>query len=381
LTLSVKAEGAFSYYRAITVDHAKVPSTQSNFPVLVATTTADLATTGNGGDVTDAQGDDIGFYTNTDCSTGKMDWEVELYTATTGRVVYWVRVASLASGTDTVFYMCYANSAITTDQSNKTGVWNSDYKGVWHLPNGTSLTALDSTSGGYNGTITNATVSAGAIDGGATFNGSNATISFGDVNEIESITRMTVCVWLKPSDVTSTYQHFISKTSDDATTGWSFQTSGPYFNSGAALMIVYGTGTGASVDYTTADYLANGVWIYACAVFDGTLTGDANRAKIYTNGVQRSLTHFSGGASVPNTLNSNAVNLELANPVGTGDSWYYGVADEPRVTASALTADWIAAEYSNQSNPDAFFSCGAETSVGGGSPAPAPTYRRVIITE
>jgi hypothetical protein len=69
--------------------------------------------------------------------------------------------------------MFYGNSSITTDQSNPTAVWDVNFKGVWHLPNGTILSANDSTSNGNNGTINGATATTGEIAGGASFNGSN----------------------------------------------------------------------------------------------------------------------------------------------------------------------------------------------------------------
>src|SRR5579864_3505140 len=52
----------YSYSRAITIDHTKVPNTdQSNFPVLISGTYSYLATTGNGGKVMNANGYDIIF--------------------------------------------------------------------------------------------------------------------------------------------------------------------------------------------------------------------------------------------------------------------------------------------------------------------------------
>src|SRR3990167_8867533 len=75
----VKAFGnGFLYSRSITIESDLVPSTQTDFPVLISGTydgtggTADLRTVGNGGKVENASGYDVGFYTNSDCSTGKM---------------------------------------------------------------------------------------------------------------------------------------------------------------------------------------------------------------------------------------------------------------------------------------------------------------------
>jgi uncharacterized protein YxeA len=53
---------AFSYYRSITVNSAQVPSTQTNFPMLVSGTYSYLAQTPTG-KVQNANGYDVGFYT------------------------------------------------------------------------------------------------------------------------------------------------------------------------------------------------------------------------------------------------------------------------------------------------------------------------------
>jgi len=79
----------------------------------------------------------------------------------------------VSHSSDTVFYMFYGNSSVTTDQSNKTGVWDSSFKGVWHLPNGSTLSASDSTSNGNNGTNHGASAATGKIDGSASFNGTS----------------------------------------------------------------------------------------------------------------------------------------------------------------------------------------------------------------
>jgi hypothetical protein len=102
---------------------------------------------------------------------------VETYDASTGAVNYWVKVPTVSHTSDTVIYMCYGNSSITADQSNKTAVWDANFKGVWHLPNGSSLSTNDSTAGGSNGTNNSATAVSGKIEGGAGFDGSSQYIS------------------------------------------------------------------------------------------------------------------------------------------------------------------------------------------------------------
>src|SRR5208282_6682714 len=52
----------YTYQRTITINYSQVPNTnQTNFPVLISGTYSYLATTGNGGNVTNANGYDIIF--------------------------------------------------------------------------------------------------------------------------------------------------------------------------------------------------------------------------------------------------------------------------------------------------------------------------------
>src|SRR5262249_18698205 len=89
--------------RSITIDHTKVPSTQSNFTVLVSVTDPTLKTVANGGHVANPNGYDIGFYADSGGTT-KLKWEVEKYNGTTGNLIAWVKIPSVSSSTDTVFY-------------------------------------------------------------------------------------------------------------------------------------------------------------------------------------------------------------------------------------------------------------------------------------
>ena len=100
----------------------------------------------------------------------KLNHELERWDGSTGTVVAWVKVPVLSSTTDTVIYMWYGNSWVTTSQENKTGVWDANYKGVWHLKDATGANVADSTSNGNTGTPTNSPAqTASNIDGGSEF--------------------------------------------------------------------------------------------------------------------------------------------------------------------------------------------------------------------
>src|SRR5712671_3592677 len=169
-TISSSGSGAYTYRRSITIDHTKVPNTdQSNYPLLISGTYSYLATVANGGNLQNSNGYDVIFTSDTGCAT-QLNHEVESYNAATGAVNYWVKVPTVSHTTDTSIYMCYGNSSITNDQSNKNAVWDANYKGVWHLGNGNSLNVTDSTNN-LNGTNQGATAVNGKVGGAASFDG------------------------------------------------------------------------------------------------------------------------------------------------------------------------------------------------------------------
>src|SRR5207237_9106810 len=144
--------------RSMTIDHTKVPSTQSNFTVLISVTDPALKTVANGGHVANANGYDIGFYADF-VGTIKLKWEVEKYDGTTGNLIAWVKIPSVSSSSNTVFYLIYGDSSINTNQSDPPNTWDSNFKGVWHMADSAANTTIkESTVTGANRT-NNATTS------------------------------------------------------------------------------------------------------------------------------------------------------------------------------------------------------------------------------
>src|SRR6266478_2308940 len=116
-SLTTRRQGGTRIFsRSLTIDHTQVPSTQTNFPVLVNFTNSAFATIANGGHVSNANGYDIRFFSDAALTT-LLKWEMERYNASTGEVVAWVKIASVSSASDTIFYMQYGDRTITTDQS------------------------------------------------------------------------------------------------------------------------------------------------------------------------------------------------------------------------------------------------------------------------
>ena len=132
----------WAYRKKITVDSSKVPSTQTNFPVLINITDTDLR------DHAQSSGNDILF---TNATGTKLNHEIDLWVNTTGQLVAWVNVTSLSSSADTILYMYYGNSD-AADQQNVHGTWDENYVAVYHMNDVTTSTILDSTSNANHGT-------------------------------------------------------------------------------------------------------------------------------------------------------------------------------------------------------------------------------------
>jgi RHS repeat-associated protein len=332
----VEAQGwsnGYSYRAAITVDHTKVPNTdQTNFPLLVSGTYGFLATTANGGGVSNSSGYDIVF-TSDSAGTSLLPFEQESYSPINGSVNYWVQVPLLSHTADTVIYMFYGNSGISTDQSNKSGVWDSNFIGVWHLPNGTTLSANDSTSNGNNGVISGAAASTGKIGGGASFSGSGM-ITITPAGSLSGT--FTVEAWAAPGTTTGSLGIYGSRTPSDQS-----------FDAKITSSAICGdVGTGSSWLVTGAcpsfAHLAN-AWHHV--VWTVNTTG----YQVYSDGAQIGSGTFSG---TPLLFNSN--HKLLIGATGYSGEGFVGTMDEVRVSNSVRSADWIATQYNNQSNPASF---------------------------
>jgi hypothetical protein len=194
----------YSSWRQITIDNTKVSGTSdlTNFPLLVSlsgdwlkTTTADTTN----GRITNSNGYDIIFK---DTSGTQLDHEIEDYDGTNGTLVTWVRIPTLSYNTDTVIYMYYGNSCISSSLENITGVWNINYKGVWHFKETPTVDsyAYDSTSNDNDGTfeasMTSADQVTGQVDGSLDFDGSDDEVLFSNAI-IGGSAKWTITVWMK----------------------------------------------------------------------------------------------------------------------------------------------------------------------------------------
>jgi len=354
LLLVTTAQSQNKYYRAFVVDHNKVPNTtQTNFPVLISGTYPFLKTVANGGKVSNSNGYDILFTTDS-TGTTKLNWEVERYNPATGELVAWVK-ANLSPATDTRIYIQYGDPAISTFQGNISATWNSSYAAVYHLKNGTTLSAADATSNANNGTIVGATATSGQIEGAASLSGAPQYINAGNGASIGLTGNMTIEAWVNPTDY-SNYSGIAGKTSGTYGFPKPFDF---YLTQNTGIPQLY-RGNGTMGNYSNVAGTAapaTGVWSHIVVTISG------NTVTHYLNGVVNGSGTLSAAGAGANGTESLFIGSR--NDFATR---FKGKMDEVRLLNAALSADWVRTSYNNQSSPSTFYTISNEGVVGNASP-------------
>ena len=342
----------------IVIDKNKCGASNStDFPFLFSFSDKFFSNISYGGRMFNRNGYDILFYSDAAMSV-PLSWEIEYYDATTGTGIIWIKT-NVSYQTDTYIYGKIGVPSINTFQSVATSVWNSNYKGVWHLPNGTTLGVLDSTSNANNGTNNGATAATGKIDGGAGLvSASSQFIDTVDIAALDNAGAISVFGWVKQSSLTN---------DESIVVKWDYQTQGNFaLQTGASsgggvaggLTVYIATsltdnGNGCRVD-TNAAVLSANTWALVGFVFDGSQTGNANRLKIYVNGASVPVTQAFGNVPA-STVSGSTATVKIGKFGGILTRYFNGVMDEVIVLNAPLSADWALTQYNNQSSPSTFF--------------------------
>lgn len=229
-------------------------------------------------------------------------------------------------------------SNTSASQPQGTGRLDSGLVAYYPLDNGSGTTATDTSTNGNNGTLTNGpTWTTGQVGGAVDFDGSDDYIELADLATIESQSTVTFAAWVRPDSLTGNdYGAFFCKY-NSGTDDLCFQIGGDGgIGSTTALVGTIRNGSD-TYGYTGNDKLTVGTWSHVAMVFDGRLTGNSNRLKIYVNGVSETLT-FNG--TIPATTTSNSVPLRIGR-TGAASNYWNGLIDEARVYNRALSDEEV----------------------------------------
>lgn len=341
---------SFAYRGTFTVQAAQMGSSQTDFPFAIDWTDNVLKQTGGGGQVTDAQGDDIRPYSNSDCATGALTYQRLFYDGTAGRI--YMRVKS-TGGVGYTIYLCVGDATVTTDGSS-TSTWNANFLGVWDLPNGTSLTATDITANTNDGTLVNTpTATTGKLDGGAALaSASSQYITAGTAIDPIAI---TIMVWAKGTSFPNSYNAVVSQVGD----------ANHFFqllvkSSGKLFAGVRTSGGGGFVTYdgTGSNTLSTGTFYHLAMTYDSSagLVGYVNGSSDNTVAADGAINTGGGGT------------LSFGNDLFNAGRLWNGVLDEIQIMNAVASGNWVAAE-ANMGNQSTFWGSVTFQSTSGGTTA------------
>lgn len=299
-----------------------------------------------GSKVLSASGYDIGFFSDSSCIT-KIPWETVLWTAATG-VGEWHFSTTLTDGSANSVYLGYGAASVTTDQSNKTGTWSSDNVLVMHLPNGSSLTANDSTSNANNGTVNGTvTAAAGEIDGGAANTTNMSDIRVPDTASLRMTTMMTVEYWINQSSRNGGGAIVVQKRNPTVDSpGYNYGSS--LDGSGKIVFQFYNAGYQTFTDTGTA--VALNTWTHVATTFD---SAGAGKIIFYRQGAAQ---NNPSNSTALDTASPQAMQITNYGQFSSGTFQINGVLDELRISNAVLSANRIAMDYASQGAPFTFWS-------------------------
>lgn len=330
----------------ITIDADQVDSNLTDFPVYVdlSDLPVDFHTNvaSDGGDIRIATAD----------GETEVPREVVSYDAGSDAGELHFKAPLLSSTTDTVFYIYYGNAAATDyadiGSYGRNAVW-SDYVGVWHLQesvNNVSDGYADSTGNGNDGTGNSMALSeiSGQIGVGQDFDGAADYIRIDDSASMDepNINNVTsLSMWVKKNSIGGTPQDYVFSKGDNAYAlihGFS-----------SNLFEFYG---GSSLRFDAGN-VADTTWNHIVTTFDGS-TDEGNG---YKNGVRANSVE---AASLQSANNFDGAIGAMINNSNNDILHFEGKIDEARVRSDAVSADWITAEYTNQSTPSTFYTVGSQ---------------------
>lgn len=325
----------------ITINSTKVDAGLSNFPMYLdlSDLSSDFFTN------VKSDGSDIRI-TKTDKTTEVPVEIVGINTGSNTGEVYFK--GDISSSGDTDFYIYYGNSGASLPAASSTfgsqNVWDSNYKGVWHLGN-----TNDSTSNGNNLTLVGSpSVVAGRFGNAYTFGGSADGLKL-DNNMGITDYPITVETWFNTNVIESA-----SLTSLISAAGGTADRVRTDILAAQNMLIQVAGGTGSASINTAVDY-QNNVWNQLVATHGGATTHSS-----YFNGSDSGTSSSSATWPSPDP-NRVSIGYEgYSSPILHFD----GEIDEVRISDFERVSTWISTQYNNQNNASEFYTTeGQETFV------------------
>lgn len=332
-------DASWGYRVKVTVDHTKVGSDLTDFPVYVDLSELPAGffshVRSDGGDIRVTEYDGTTEVSREVVSIDTTDDSGELY----------FMAPSLSSTEDTGFYIYYGNAAAsdyaTTDTYGRDAVWSNGYAAVYHLQESAATavaSGLADSLGGPNATITTHSVAVTDVDGkighGLALGGSGTK---GAGIQTPSLNAMGISAWF-------------TRTGTSTATGWNYfadsRPTGTYFASSNSA-VSWGQGS----------------WT------------------VYVNGVTGTFLPQVGTTMMADIFYPSASPIAIFDRYNMDGEGLPATVSEIRIYSAVPSAAWISTSYANQDAPSSFYAVGAEESSGdesggaGSGSAPARVMR------
>lgn len=328
---------SWNYRIKITVNNSYVDADLTDFPMYV-----DLADLPAGFHtyVNQTDGRDIRV-TEADGFT-EVPREVVFYDAATDTGELHFK-GDILNSTDVDFYIYYGNTSATEPAIDSTygaeNVWRSEYKGVWHFPNGSTLTTLDSTLNDNDATATGVNASVGKLGGGASADAGEE-IDFGTGNSLNVNGNGTFEFWAQQNgdSLNGTYTGYLARFNAAITAGYQIYN----LNSDHKIGFYSNTSCNVKSSYVISD--TN--WHHV------VVTDDGSYITFYVDGNQIGSPIAGTSVGTTSAAHHQIIGFNNINTLN-------GQIDEFRISNWVASSTWISTEYNNQNDPSSFFTIGA----------------------
>lgn len=353
-------QNGFTYKRQINFDHTQVGSTDStDIPLVIGNqgALAYLATVANGGfiqntvtvNAVSVPADLI--FTSDSAGSTLLSWEVASYDPTTGNIEIWVKVPTLNHlTTDTIIYMWYGNSGVSTYQCTYTDVWSNGFAAVYHFGDGSTLVLKDSTANANHGTNTGGTAGSGKVGGGLSLDGSSHFVDIGAGASLDITgAALSIECWARfDGSFGAAFPRVFSKLAGPPYNGYELVLDPSPLNN---MFIQVGNASTLFISPGVGDpqpAISTGTWYHMVGTYD-------NLFGRYYQDSSLIATHTWAGSAIGSS-GGNAYIGQFAS----GGAFWTGVIDELRISNVTRNGDWVLASRNNQAASSTLVTIGGQ---------------------
>ncbi|MDB5050345.1 MAG: hypothetical protein JWO30_3416 [Fibrobacteres bacterium] len=293
-----------------------------------------------------ASGSDLRF---ADADGTHLDFQIDRWDPVAGKAEIWVRVPQVDANSSADYVVAYwgkAGAGYLSDGSKVFPAGNG-FAGVWHLGEGSQQTRVNSVGGGnhaspknYDGDERSAGVigMADSLDGQTNGDYLDLGAGFADFRA-----GLTYTVWVYAT-AAGAYERFLDIGNGPAADNILLARDG----TGRNLALHIYAGSAWDLELVATDVVDSRKWVQLGVTItaNSSVTGAKNTAVIYKNGVKVA----EGSLSQPISNLARTKNY-LGKSNWSSDPYYTGILDEPELSNTFHSADWMKLNYEIQ-RPD-----------------------------